>query len=136
MSEPLTIDYSEINALQQVFQDYGDKAHKTVNDVLHSTAIPIIENNIQMLLPSSERKWKGKKAAASNTKPFRNDTNELLTVIVRSKTQYNYLYFPDDGSNTEHHHGNQHFMQRGADNSIERIAELCTAKLLENFKGV
>lgn len=135
MSEALSINYEEINALQQVLQDFGDNAYKTVNSVLHSSAIPIIENNIQLLLPSSGRKWKGKVTAASSTNPLRDDTNELLSVTIRSKTPYNYLYFPDDGSNTDRHQGNQHFMQRGADNSHNRIAELCTAKLLENFKG-
>lgn len=133
MAEALKLDYSEIEALQQVLENFGENGPKVVNTVLHSSAIPIIENNIQMLLPSSGRSWVGKKAAASSTNPFRNDTSELLAVTVRSKTQYNYLYFPDDGSNTEHHKGNQHFMQRGADNSVNRIAQLCTARLLENL---
>ncbi len=88
-----------------------------------------------MLLPSSGRKWKVKKTAASSTNPLRDDTSELLSLIVRSEKKYNYLYFPDDGSNTEHHQGNQHFMQRGADNSLNEITQLCTAKLLEKFEG-
>lgn len=133
MGEPLSIEYNDIVALEQVFLSFGDKATKVVNDVLHSSAIPIVENNIQMLLPSSGRKWKGKKAAASSTNPLRSDTGNLLEVIIRSKKEYNYLYFPDDGTNTDHHRGNQHFMQSGADNSMNRIVDLCTANLVENF---
>lgn len=134
-SKPLSIESDEIDALQDVLDQYGDKATKVINAVLHSSAIPIIENNIISLLPSSGRKWKGKKAAASSTNPFRNDISELLTVIVRSKSQYNYLYFPDDGSNTDHHRGDQHFMQRGADDSLDRITELCTANLKLKLEG-
>lgn len=43
------------------------------------------------------------------------------------------LYFPDDGSNTVHHMGNQHFMQHGAENSLGAIADLCAANVINEF---
>lgn len=129
-----SIDYQELDKIENLFNEFPDTAKAAVNNVLHSDlAVDIVEDNIQPLLPSSGRHWKGKGAAAASTQPFRKGPNELLTLIVRSKTKYNYLYFPDDGSNTVHHMGNQHFMQHGAENSLGAIADLCAANVINEF---
>lgn len=129
-----SIDYQELDKIENLFNEFPDTAKAAVNNILHSDiAVDMVEDNIQKLLPSSGRHWKGKGAAAASTQPFRKGPNELLTLIVRSKTKYNYLYFPDDGSNTVHHMGNQHFMQHGAENSLGAIADLCTANVINEF---
>lgn len=129
-----SIDYQELDKIENLFNEFPDTAKAAVNNILHSDiAVDMVEDNIQTLLPSSGRHWKGKGAAAASTQPFRKGPNELLTLIVRSKTKYNYLYFPDDGSNTVHHMGNQHFMQHGAENSLGAIADLCAANVINEF---
>ncbi len=129
-----SINYQEIDKIESLFNEFPGTAKIAINEVLHSDlAIDMVENNIQPLLPSSGRHWKGKGAAAASTQPFRKGPNELLTLIVRSKTKYNYLYFPDDGSNTVYHMGNQHFMQHGAENSLGAIADLCAANVINEF---
>lgn len=129
-----SIDYQELDKIENLFNEFPDTAKAAVNNFLHSDlAVDMVEDNIQPLLPSSGRHWKGKGAAAASTQPFRKGPNELLTLIVRSKTKYNYLYFPDDGSNTVHHMGNQHFMQHGAENSLGAIADLCAANVINEF---
>lgn len=129
-----SIDYQELDKIENLFNEFPDTAKAAVNNILHSDiAVDMVEDNIQPLLPSSGRHWKGKGAAAASTQPFRKGPNELLTLIVRSKTKYNYLYFPDDGSNTVHHMGNQHFMQHGAENSLGAIADLCAANIINEF---
>lgn len=134
MGEPLSINYSQLETLLKNMSEFSHITKRAVNDVLHadSTAdYPI--NKIIPLIPSSGRKWKGKKTPASSTNPLRSDTSELLTLIIRSKKQYNYLYFPDDGSNTENHFGNQHFMSRGVDASMPKILELCQAQIIDEM---
>lgn len=129
-----SIDYQELDKIENLFNEFPDTAKAAVNNILHSDiAVDMVEDNIKPLLPSSGRHWKGKGAAAASTQPFRKGPNELLTLIVRSKTKYNYLYFPDDGSNTVHHMGNQHFMQHGAENSLGAIADLCAANVINEF---
>ncbi len=131
---PFSIKSSDIDSLQQAVEEFGETANKTINKVLHDKQTAnIVKENIHVLLPTSGRKWRGKLTAASATKPLTEDTSELLTLTVRSKTKYNYLYFPDDGSNTERHQGKQHFMQQGGDNSMNRIVDLCTDRLIESF---
>lgn len=91
--------------IQKVFREFGADE---------------VKKEIQKLLPESGRRWKGKKTAAKQAQPFR-ETFEGLTMTVGTKSAYNYLYFPDDGSTTKKHRGNQHFMQRGGDNAVEAI---------------
>lgn len=129
-----SIKADEIDSLKELLDKFGEKSHKIVNEVLHSDeAAKVVEDNISALLPFSNRNWKGKSTPASQTQPFRSDNSELLTLIIKTKKKYNYLYFPDDGSNTNNHRGNQHFMKRGADASVSTIAQLCAAQLINEF---
>lgn len=133
-TEFASIKAEEIDSLKELLDRFGEKSHKIVNEVLHSDeAAKAVEDNISVLLPCSNRHWKGKSAPASQTQPFRSDNSELLTLTVKTKKSHNYLYFPDDGSNTKNHQGNQHFMKRGADASVSTIAQLCAAQLINEF---
>ena len=129
------VDYNEFDHLDKAVQQYGRKSIKTINEVIHKEAPEIIKNNIQGILPVSGRRWKGKVTDASRTKPFKEDTDEELSVTVKTKYKYHYLYFPDDGSNTRRHVGNQQFMKRGAEKSRDGIIDICVGRLAQEFGG-
>lgn len=129
----ITLDYSEIDSLSSAMEQYGTGALREINDVLHGEGGEKIKQAIQLLIPASGRTWKGKKAPASVADALQQVNNEQLAVTIKSRTAYNYLYFPDDGSNTLHHAGGQHFFQSGAEDSADQIVEMCVSKLLENF---
>lgn len=57
----------------------------------------------------------------------------MLSVTIKTVSTYNYLYFPDDGSNTKKLAGNQQFMASGAESASDRIMELCIGHLTEEF---
>ncbi|MGN1156181.1 MAG: hypothetical protein ACI4TK_08395 [Agathobacter sp.] len=128
------LDGSGIDELERLMDNYGSFALRAIDAVFHNEAAEIIKEKIQPLIPESGRKWKGKKTAAARTQPFTQDTSEMLAVTVKSRPAYQYLYFPDDGSNTIHHAGNQQFMKRGAENATAKIIEICTGRLVEEFK--
>lgn len=123
-------DLSELNDLDAYIGEYGDKARRAINDVLHDDAPSAVKKNIIPLIHDSGRKWKGKVAPASRSQPFREEKGNL-SLTIKSKPSYGYLYFPDDGSNTRKHAGNQQFMKRGGDQSINRIVELCIKKIIK-----
>lgn len=129
-----TVDTGDAQKLIIEIQKVGDKAEKSINEVLKSYAGGEIIERITPLLPQSGRKWKGKKKAAKQAQPFRIE-NKNLSVTVRSKPAYQYLYFPDDGSNTIHHNGNQRFMYRGAEAAVPDIIEQCITKITEEIGG-
>lgn len=110
---------------------YQGNVENVVNEVLWDHGGPLINQAIMQLLPRSGRTWKGKKKAAADAKPFV-QRNENLSVVIKTYG-YDYLYFPDDGSTTRKHAGQQHFMFKGAENEQEKIIDLCIARLTEDF---
>ena len=56
-----------------------------------------------------------------------------MAVTIAARGRYGYLYFPDDGSNTLHHAGGQHFMEAGGQDAMSEVIELLVGKLTEEF---
>lgn len=131
----ITIDYSQLDELQSYIEKFEGESLRIINEVIHGEAPEIIQQNIQKLLPASNRTWKGKKTGARNALPFMADNNEMLATTIKTKKDYGYLYFPDDGSNTEKHRGNQNFTGRGAEASKSKIIDICIGKLTNAFNS-
>lgn len=125
-----SLHFGGYEELVEAMIEYPKKAEKAFDDVLHGEGFEEIKDEITMLLPVSGRRFKGKKAPAKAAQPFIG-INGMLSVTVTARGHYNYLYFPDDGSNTVHHAGQQHFMRRGAENASDKIVELCLGRLQE-----
>lgn len=126
------LDAQELDELQQKMEEYGEGAARQINDVLHGEGAKEINDQIMRILPASGRHWKGKKAPASTAQPFTQEDG-MLSVTIKTVSTYNYLYFPDDGSNTKKHAGNQQFMASGTESASNRIMELCIGHLTEEF---
>lgn len=126
------LDAQDLDALQEKMNAYGEGAAREINDVLHGEGAREINDQIMRILPSSGRHWKGKKAPARSAQPFTQEDG-MLSVTIKTVNSYNYLYFPDDGSNTKKHAGNQQFMAAGAESASGKIMELCIGKLTEEF---
>ena len=127
------IDYKELDDLTELMVRALD-SEQTINKVLHESGSELIKEGIQKILPSSGRIWSGKKSPASTSQPFTQE-NGNLSVTVKTKPAYHYLYFPDDGSTTKHHQGNQQFMLRGAQSRQTQIVDEITEKLIQQIEG-
>ena len=126
------MDAKQFDRLQEAMVRYEGTAGQVIDGVLHNEGATLIKDAIMQLLPASNREWKGKKTAASKTQPFIHGKGRL-SVTVKTKSAYQYLYFPDDGTTTLNHVGNQQFMQRGAENVTERIVDLCITRLMNEM---
>lgn len=126
----VSMDDNEMAVIQRVIADYPRNAEKAVNTVLHGYGYETIEKNIRRIMPVSGRKWKGKRTSAKTANAFQ-EVDSNLAVQVKSRKNYSYLYFPDDGSNTRRHAGNQHFMLRGAEASKKDIINRCIAEIVK-----
>ena len=115
--------------LYQAMQDFQGNVEEEINDVLHNEAGDLIEEAIYRLMPVSGARWKGKKKGAKSAKSLM-QVKENLSITVKSKTAYNYLYFPDDGSNTQKHVGNQQFFKRGGESQVDEIKDRCISRLV------
>lgn len=113
---------------------YSGNCGRLIDDVLHNEGGKLINDAIIQILPSSGREWNGKTPAARNAQPFRQE-NGSLSVSIRTKPAYHYLYFPDDGTTTRRHVGYKgnprNFMVQGAESVSAEIIEKCINKLTE-----
>lgn len=126
------INALELGYIQNALMNEVEGAGDIINDILHNQAGPLIQEAIQPLIPVSGKHWRGKKSPARSSESLR-QKNETLSVTVRSAKNYQYLYFPDDGSNTRRHAGNQQFFRRGAETVEDEIISRCLGALIDNF---
>lgn len=133
MSDTLSINVQEFERLAQAIRNFPGNTEDTINAVLHNEGGLLMQEAIQPLIPQSGKTWKGKRAPARTGNSLRS-TNENLAVWVRSTKSYQYLYFPDDGSNTRRHVGNQQFFLRGAESVKGEVIDRCVGRLIQNFE--
>lgn len=123
------LDFSEFDKLQQAMKDYQGDTEEIINDVFHNFAGDRAQEEIYLLMPVSNKK---KGAHAKHSKSLSN-VNGNLSVTVTARGKWHYLYFPDDGTNTRRHVGNQRFFERGGEEAQDEIVEKCVTKLVNNF---
>ena len=132
----IDVDYNELEKLSDALEQYhGKKAEDAINNVLHNQAGKLIAEAIVPLIHPSGRSWKGKAPSATTVMPFTIENNENLAVTVHAIGKYGYLYFPDDGSNTVKHAGNQQFMRKGGEAETGHIVDLCVSELIKAFEN-
>ena len=129
----LKIDVAGIEKLQNAMKDFEGNTEKTINEVLHNEASPLMQDAIRRLIPVSGRSWKGKKPAAKNSKSL-TDEKGNLSITVKTTKNYQYLYFPDDGTNTRRHVGNQQFFLKGGESQLTEIIDRCVNRLVNSFE--
>lgn len=132
------MDVAQAERLEKAMSNYAGLAGKTVDEVLHTQGGKIIQDEIMTLLPESGRMWNGKKTPAKRAQPFTQE-NGSLSVTIKTKPAYHYLYFPDDGTNTRRHIGYKgkprEFMLHGAENKTEKIIDLCISRLIDEWES-
>lgn len=132
------MDSKEIERLFNAIRNFPGNAEKSINEIFHNDAPPLVSEEIKRLMPVSGRMWKGKAPAAKTAKSSvteRKDEMKNLTFAVGTTGKYHYLYFPDDGSNTRNHVGNQQFFQRGGENKQTEIVDRCITQIVTDFEN-
>lgn len=124
------VDISGVEELQKTIKEYAGNAEEVINEVLHNEGGQLIQDLIRRLMPESGAKWKGKKGPAKTSKSLRQEPLNLA-VKIRSTKNYQYLYFPNDGSNTQRHYGDQQFFFKGAEAVTDDIIDRCLGRLTE-----
>lgn len=130
-----SINSKELGELEQKLIDVKGNSEFVINEVIHEQAGTIIHDEIMRLMPVSKVKaWKGKKKHAKYSKSLLIDKKEHLSVMIRTKYNYHYLYFPDDGTTTRRHVGNKQFFLKGAENETNEVIDLCVSRLIEEIE--
>ena len=133
-----SVDYSESVSLENRFERYGAGYGSVIDERLHGEGARKIKRLIPGYIHPSGRRWKGKApsmAGNPNAGEKLAQDDEPMSVTVAARGRYGYLYFPDDGTNTRKHIGNQQFMLRGAESAAPEIAEDLESALVEAFEN-
>ncbi len=135
-SKVFSVDLSGVDRLAEFMDRYGSEAAAVITAQLSEEGLDAIGPAITRLLPASGRRWAGKRAAASAAGYERvfQATPALCAVTVRTTPAYHYLYFPDDGGNTQRHRGNQRFMLHGAEAAAPQLIEGICSRLISKFE--
>lgn len=123
----------DVARLEEAMRNFQGNTEATINDVLHSEGGQLIHDEIKRLMPMSGKRWNGKKAPAKTSNSLQ-IVGGNLSVTVKTKKAYQYLYFPDDGSNTRRHAGNQQFFLNSGENQKEQIMNLCINRLVNGLE--
>ena len=126
------MDAKEVERLFNTVKNFPGNAEKSINEVFHNDAPPIVSEEIKRLMPVSGKSWKGKAPAAKGAKSLTDETANL-SFTVKTTGKYHYLYFPDDGTNTRRHVGNQQFFNRGGENKTAEIVDRCINRIVKDF---
>lgn len=123
----------EAEKLANAMKAVPEVAEAAINKVLHGEASVLLQNSIKNLMPRSGRNWSGKRREAKAADSLQ-EKPDNLKISITTKTAYNYLYFPDDGSTTKRHAGNQHFFRKGVEINEARIVEMCEAEIAKQIQ--
>lgn len=127
------MDTTDFDRLQQTIKNFPGDAEKAINEVFHNEGSILIQDAIRRLMPVSGKSWAGKKPAAKKAKSLTDEKGNLY-VTVKTARNYGYLYFPDDGTNTRRHVGNQQFFLRGAESQQAEIVDRCVGRMIGDFE--
>lgn len=128
----LNLHIMEFDELHEAMKNFQGNTEEVINEVLHDEGGELIEDAVKRLMPVSGKHWKGKKGAAKTSNSLQ-IVGENLAVTVKTRKAYQYLYFPDDGTSTRRHAGNQQFFLRGGESQKDEIINRCIKRLTNEF---
>ena len=119
----------DIKRINDSIMSYGTDAESIINSYLREVASHLAVDSIKIRIPASNKSWKGKGKSARSGNPFVTDFVNL-GFKIRSKTAYNYLYFPDQGEGTSKNKNPLEFMDKGLDSVYDTIVDGIIKKLV------
>lgn len=133
MTSRLYIDSDDFEKVEAAIKRFGEGAEDVITETLHDSGESIYQD-INPLIHPSDRRFKGHRSSATTSSWPHYGIDKPLEVSVGTKSKFHYLYFPDDGSNTDRHRGNQQFFKRGGDIAAPRIVSQCLDALASKWK--
>lgn len=125
-----TINDQDMLTIKETIASYEGNAEQVINDFLMNEAAETFESSIIDFIPVSKVQ---KKNHARDSKPLRHDQKYNLELIIRTKTKYNYLYFPQSAEGTSKGKTENDFVQKGIDREYSNVINQLIDKLQNNL---
>ena len=132
MSNQFTLETEDVERLRRALERFPGRGEEAINEIVHGVGAVEFQDSIRLLIPVSGKKWRGKKEPASTGDSLMAVPSNL-SVTIKTTKRYQYLYFPDNGTNTRRHAGNQQFFARGAQDVASNVVGRCVANIINKF---
>lgn len=126
-STKFELKLEDVIRINDIIKSYSGDAEKQINDYLSGPGKIKIINSIVNLIPVSDKD----KKHAKNSKPLKG-VNYNLSLTIRSKRQFNYLYFPQMAEGTSKNNTPNDFMEKGVDSIYDSVVN----DLIERLKNI
>lgn len=110
------IKKEDIEKLDLLFAKVGEQTESITNTFLHETASKKMINSIINLIPVSNRN----KNHAKESSPLESQGINM-GIVIRTKSKFNYLGFPDMATGTSRKKEAHKFMEKGLDKEYDGI---------------
>lgn len=136
-----SIDFSlkneDLERIQQSIINFEGDAEEVINTYLKKTTSKILKKSIINLVPVSKEKYpsqQGKNHAKMNN-PF-TSTVSNLTLTIKTKKEFNYLYFPQMGEGTSKGKLANDFMEKGIEAEYDNVINGMLEKLQNRMEEI
>jgi hypothetical protein len=106
----------DVEKISKAIAGFEGDAEVAINTYLRDIGRVKMSTAIQNLIPIS----KVNKKHAKDSDPLKTELFNLV-LTIKTKTKYNYLYFPQTGEGTSEGNGPNDFMQDGIDSIYDNI---------------
>ena len=135
------VDFSlkeeDLGRIQEAIMDFGNDAESVINECLKKSVSKVFRKTITNIIPVSEGKYPSQrgKIHAKTSNPLRSMTDNL-TLTIKSKTEFNYLYFPQMGEGTSKYKQPNDFMEKGIDAEYDNAVNIILEKLQRRMEEI
>ncbi|MFR5526617.1 MAG: hypothetical protein ACLTJG_17145 [[Clostridium] innocuum] len=135
MSVSFEVKYEDILRIEEKIKKFQGNAEEEMNRYLRDSAAQIMIDAIVAALPMSSRNksnWSKNRIHAKVGNPLEAEFFNL-SVKVKSKKDFYYLQFPDQGTGTSEKKQSQNFMERGLLTVYDQIVDGLLETILTTF---
>lgn len=124
-----SLDYEDVQKIQQAIGNYEDNAEKVINKYLHGEGKKRLIESIKNCIPVSNSKEEGHKHAKESNSLVGKNFNLGVKIMTRQK--FNYLVFPMTATGQSKGKNENPFMERGIENIKDNVVNEILDKLRE-----
>lgn len=115
----------DLEKIQEAIMDFGDEAENVINKCLANEVKNTLINSITNFIPVSKKN----KKHAKTSDPLQGDVRNNLTLYIRTKSKFNYLYFPQNAEGQSRNNPPNDFMEKGINNEYDNVINCILDKL-------
>ena len=123
-----SIKDEDLEVIQNKMREYQGDTEEVINNFLMNEASKIFTDSIINYIPLSNRN----KKHAKLSNPLMHTQKYNLELIIKTKSKFNYLYFPQNAEGTSKGKQPNDFMEKGIDAEYDNVINRLIEKLQNN----